>query len=61
MRRPAGRSPEVVTALRGSLVARGDGWSEALAPLETLVVPAAIDAWRLEGPEDGLAAIGTVP
>ena len=30
-------------------------------PLETLVVPAAVDAWRLEGPEDGLAAIGTVP
>jgi mannose-6-phosphate isomerase len=60
-RRPAGRSVEVVTALRGSLVASGDGWSETLAPFETLVVPATVPAYRLDGPPDGLAAIGSVP
>jgi mannose-6-phosphate isomerase len=60
-RRPAGRSLEVVTSLRGSLVVSGDGWRETLVPFETLVVPASIEAYRIEGPADGLAAIGTVP
>ena len=60
-RRPAGRSPEVVTALRGQLRLHGDGWSEALAPRETLVVPAVVPTYTIDGPADGLAAIGTVP
>jgi mannose-6-phosphate isomerase len=60
-RRPAGRSLEVVTALRGSVTARGEGWTERLRPFETLVVPAAVEAWSLDGSTDGLAAIGTVP
>jgi mannose-6-phosphate isomerase len=60
-RAPAGRSLEVVTSLRETFVVHGSGWSEALEPLQTLVVPAAVDAYRITGPRDGLAAIGTVP
>jgi hypothetical protein len=60
-RRPGGRSVEVVTALRGGLTASGDGWTARLEPWETLVVPASIGAWRLDGRADGLAAIGSVP
>jgi mannose-6-phosphate isomerase len=60
-RRPAGLSVEAVTALRGTVEASGDGWSEVLSPYETLVVPASVDAWRLSGPPVGLVAIGTVP
>ena len=60
-RRPGGRSLEVVTALRGALTASGEGWTARLEPWETLVVPASIEAWRLDGPSDGLAAIGSVP
>lgn len=60
-RRPAGRSPEVVTALRGSVRLSTDGWSETLAPRETVVVPAAVAAYELAGPPDALVAIGSVP
>lgn len=60
-RAPAGRSLEVVTALRDTFVVHGPGWSEVLTPLQTLVVPAAVDAYRITGPRDGLAAIGTTP
>jgi mannose-6-phosphate isomerase len=60
-RRPDGRSVEVVTSLRGTLVATVGGSAERLTPYQTLVIPASVDAWRLEGPPDGLAAIGTVP
>ncbi len=60
-RQPGGRSVEVVTSLRGTLRAIGEGWAEELAPYDTLVIPASVDAWRLEGPADGIAAIGTVP
>jgi mannose-6-phosphate isomerase len=60
-RRPGGRSVEVVTALRGGLTASGEGWTARLEPGDTLVVPASIDAWRLDGPADGLGAIGSVP
>jgi len=60
-RRSSGRSLAVVTALRGSVTARGEGWAETLRPFETLVVPAALAAWSLDGASDGLAAIGTLP
>ncbi len=60
-RTPAGRTPEVVTSLRGAFVVHGNGWSEAVGPLQTLVVPAAVDAYRITGPRDGLAAIGSLP
>ena len=61
VRRPAGRSPEVVTAIRGSLRLTADDWSETLAARETVVVPAAIAAYELAGAPEGLAAIGSVP
>ena len=60
-RAPAGRSVEVVTSLRDTFVVHGPGWSEALTPLQTLVVPAAVDAYRITGPRNALVAIGTVP
>jgi mannose-6-phosphate isomerase len=60
-RRPGGRSCEVVTAIRGTLRVTGDGWSETLAPYETLVVPAAVDAYEIAGPADGIACIGSLP
>lgn len=60
-RRPGGRSCEVVTAIRGTLRVTGDGWSEMLAPYETLVVPAAVDAYEIAGRADGIACIGSLP
>ena len=60
-RTPAGRTVEVVTALRGTVVARGEGWEERLAPWETLVVPAAIDAYELAPGPDALVAVGSIP
>jgi len=60
-RRPGGRSPEVVTALRGTLRVTAGDWSESLAPRETIVVPAAVDAYELRGTAEGLAAIGSLP
>jgi mannose-6-phosphate isomerase class I len=61
VRRPAGRSPEVVTAIRGSLRLTADDWSETLAARETVVVPAAVAAYELAGAPEGLAAIGSLP
>jgi mannose-6-phosphate isomerase len=60
-RAPAGQSLEVVTAIRGRAELVGDGWREVLEPWETVVVPAAVAAYRVQGPEDGLACIGSVP
>ena len=60
-RHPGGRTCEIVTALRGTLRVNGDGWSETLAPYETLVVPAAVDAYEIAGPAGGLACIGSLP
>jgi mannose-6-phosphate isomerase len=61
VRHPAGRSPEVVTAIRGSLRLTTDGWSETLATRETVVVPAAVAAYELAGVPEGMAAIGSLP
>ena len=60
-REPGGRSLEIVTALRGELRLAGDGWSEALAAYETLVVPASAAAYTIEGGPDAIAAVGLVP
>jgi mannose-6-phosphate isomerase len=60
-RHPGGRSCEVVTAIRGTLLVNGDGWSETLVPYETLVVPAAVDAYGIAGPADGIACVGSLP
>ena len=60
-RRPEGASLEVITAVRGDLVVRGEGWLERLRPLETLVVPAAIAAYEIEPGPGALACVGLVP
>jgi mannose-6-phosphate isomerase len=60
-RTPAGRSCEVLTAIRGTLQVTGDGWLETLAPYETLVVPAAVDAYVIAGPAGGIACVGGLP
>jgi mannose-6-phosphate isomerase len=60
-RRPAGRSPEVVSAIRGTLRLAGDGWAETLALYETLVVPAAIPGYVIEGDPGAVACVGSLP
>jgi len=53
-RDPALASVHVLTPVTGSATVRGDGWAEALAPLETLVIPADAGAYSVEaggGPE----------
>lgn len=60
-RRPGGRTLEVVTALRGAVELEGDGWAETLAPLETVVVPAAVSAYDLRGGPGVLASVGSIP
>ena len=60
-RTPAGRTVEVVTALRGRVVAVGDGWREILEPYETLVVPAAMADYELEPEVEAVAAVGSIP
>lgn len=60
-RTPAGRTLEVVTAIRGTLRLEGAGWTETLAPYQTLVVPASVPAYAIEGPADGVACVGSLP
>ena len=60
-RRPGGRTCEIVTAIRGTLQVTGDGWSETLVPFGTLVVPAAVDAYEISGPPDGIVCVGSLP
>ncbi len=47
-RRPAGETLEVVTVLRGSATAHGDGWRVDLEVRDTIVVPAAVPSYTLE-------------
>jgi mannose-6-phosphate isomerase len=60
-RRPAGQTCEVVTAIRGTLRLEGDGWTETLPPLDTLVVPAAVARYEIRGAAGAIACIGSVP
>lgn len=60
-RMPAGESPEVLTVVRGRAVVSGDGWREPLDTYGTLVVPASVPRYRIEGSEEGLVCIGTLP
>jgi mannose-6-phosphate isomerase class I len=60
-RTPAGETLEIVTAIRGRLTLTGDGWQETLEPYETLVVPAAVSRYRIEGLDGSLSALGSVP
>ena len=59
-RHPGGHSCEIVTAIAGTLQVAAVGWSETLAPYETLVVPAAVDAYEIAGPADGIACVGSL-
>ena len=61
VRRPGGRSLEVVTLLEGEAQVSGDGWTERLAQWETLVVPASAAEYRIEGTAAGRVCIGSVP
>jgi mannose-6-phosphate isomerase len=45
---PAGRTLHVVTALDGPAILAGPGWTERLAPRESLVVPATAGGYALE-------------
>ena len=60
-RAPAGRTLEIVTAVRGDAHLAGEGWREILAPYETLVIPAATDEYVIGGPAGGLVCVGSVP
>ncbi len=60
-RRPAGRSPEIVTAFGGSVTLVGDAFEERLAPLETAVVPAAVDRYDLVLADGATAVVGSLP
>ena len=55
-RATGGSSAHVLTAVRGHAKLRGDGWQELLAPLESLVVPAAAGPYSVtaeDPPETG--------
>jgi mannose-6-phosphate isomerase len=60
-RAPAGRTPEVVTAYGGTVIVEGDGWREAVATLEAIVVPAAVVAYRVVPGPGAHALIGSLP
>jgi mannose-6-phosphate isomerase len=60
-RRPAGRSPDVVTALVGGATLRGDGWEERLREWETVVVPASSSAYELVPDDGAVTAIASLP
>ncbi len=61
LRRPAGRSPEVVTAVAGPVTLAGAGFREQLAPLETAVLPAAVDACEIVADDGAVALVGSLP
>jgi mannose-6-phosphate isomerase len=61
IRRPGGRSPEIVTAVGGEVTLAGAGFSMSLAPLETAVLPAAIGSCEVVLGADAMAVIGSLP
>jgi mannose-6-phosphate isomerase len=60
-RAPAGRTLEIVTAYGGTVIVEGDGWRDALEPLDTIVVPAAVAAYRVAPGQGAHALIGSLP
>lgn len=56
-------SAHVLTAVSGRVTVRADGWSEALEPFATLVVPAEAGAYAVEqsGCGEGLVLAGRLP
>ena len=59
--RPAGRSLHVVTALDSPAELEGAGWTERLQPLETVVVPAATDAYDVRPGRAGRVLVAGLP
>lgn len=59
--RPGGRTVEVVTCVAGSALVDGDGWSEAIEPWQTLVIPASIELYRVRPGPDGRICIASLP
>lgn len=59
--RPAGRTLHIVTALDAPADVSGPGWEERLAPLETLVVPAAIAACEARPSAGGRLLVAALP
>jgi len=58
---PAGLTLQVVTAVGAPAELAGAGWSARLEPLETIVVPAATDAWELRPGPGGRALVAALP
>jgi mannose-6-phosphate isomerase len=61
VRRPGGRSPELVTAIGGSVVLVGEAFEDRLAPLETAVLPAALSACEVLPGDGAMAVVGSLP
>ncbi len=60
-RAPGGRTPEILTVVRGSATVSGDGWTEHLANRGTLVVPAEEAAYLIAGSADAVVCVGSLP
>jgi mannose-6-phosphate isomerase len=58
---PAGRTVQVVTAVGMPAELVGDGWSERLEALETIIVPASAGAWDLRPGAGGRALVAALP
>lgn len=58
---PGGRTLHVVTALRAPVELVGPGWSERLAPRETVVVPATAGAYQARPAASGRALVAALP
>ena len=60
-RAPAGRTPEVVTAIDGDVILEGDGWREVVESLAAVVVPAVVRAYRAVPSAGARVLIGSLP
>lgn len=58
---PSGRTVQLVTAVGAPAELVGQGWSERLDPLDTVVVPAAAGAWDLRPEPGGRALVAGLP
>jgi mannose-6-phosphate isomerase len=58
---PAGRTLQIVTAVGAPVDLAGDGWSERLAPLEVVVVPATAGPYDLRPHVGGRALVAALP
>ena len=59
--RPAGRTLHLVTALDAPADIAGPRWAERIAPLETIVVPAAIEAYDALPSAGGRLLVASLP